>query len=399
MSTDAVLTLSPEELRPRLVAHMGLARAEVPATPAGVREVLARRRCIQLDPLDRIGANAELVLAARLPGLRRAEIPGALFGGRGAGGHGEQGHAFEHFAKERCLLPASSFPAYRDRAVQTPWWRLPERLKKLDAGLIQAVLDEVRDRGPLTSRELSDHGRVDPIDWSGWKGTSKAGSMALDVLWTRCDVVVAGWSGREKVYDLPERALGAWATAPAPEDFLAWGVRERVRACGLLSRASGPWWSMLKAARNDGTVERLLEAGELVEIGLPGTRRRWLAEPGFLDRPVPEADGRVRILGPLDPLVWDRDLVQRVFDFEYLWEVYKPASKRRWGYYVCPLLHGDRLVGRLEGRVVDGVLTLEQLWREGSGARAGGFPEAELAAAWRAHAAFLGVEAGPLPTG
>lgn len=382
-----MLQADPADLRARLVAHMGLGRSTAPSSPEGVRQILSQRRCIQLDPLDRLGTNAELVLAARLPGLRRAELPGALFGEPGS-----EGHAFEHFAKERCLLPASAFPAYRDRAVQTPWWRLPERLKKLDPGLIEAVLDEVRDRGPLTARELSDHGRVDPMDWSGWTGTSKAGTMALDVLWTRCEVVVAGWQGRAKVYDLPERALSAWASAPAPADFLAWGLRQRVRACGLLNRAGGPWWSMLKAARTDGTVERLMEAGELVEIGLSGTRRRWLAEPDLLERPVPEPDGRLRILGPLDPLLWDRDLVQRIFGFEYLWEVYKPASKRRWGYYVCPLLHGHRLVGRLEGRVVDGVLVLEQLWRE-----VPDFPEAALAEAWTAHAAFLGVEVGPLP--
>ena len=118
--------------------------------------------------------------------------------------------SFEHFAKERCILPAEAFPYYQGQghAAQTPWWRHGERESRVEPRLVEAVLEEVRTHGPLAARDLTDHGRVDPLDWSGWKGTAKATTMELEILWTRCDVVVAGRNeSGAKVYDVPERAL------------------------------------------------------------------------------------------------------------------------------------------------------------------------------------------------
>ena len=85
-------------------------------------------------------------------------------------------------------------------------------------------------------------------------------------------------------------------------------------------------------------------------MAIEGTPRRYLASPAFLATKPVRYDNRVRILGPLDPLLWDRDLVRHVFDFEYVWEVYKPAHQRRWGWYVCPILHRDRLIGRVDAQ-------------------------------------------------
>jgi len=100
--------------------------------------------------------------------------------------------------------------------------------------------------------------------------------------------------------------------------------------------------------------DQLVDEGVLEQIQIVGSRRTYLAPAGFLDRPRQRDDGRLRILGPLDPLLWDRKLVACIFGFEYIWEVYKPANLRRWGWYVCPLLHRGKLVGRLAGRVRDG---------------------------------------------
>lgn len=369
-----MLTVDDTELKAALLAHHGLLTDRPESGDAAVRAVLHDLGMIQLDPLEPIGTNADLVLAARTAGTTRGQVYDALL----------PGHAFEHFAKERCLLPAAAFPAWRDHALQAPWWRLSQRLKRVDQGLIDAVHAEVAARGPLTAADLSDHGRVKPVDWSGWKGTAKAGTMALEVLWTRCRIVVAGRRGSHKLYDLPERALGEHATAPAPADPQRWQLVQRVRAMGAMPTAVGPWWSGLRTLR-DTRLPAILEAGDLVEIGLHGSRRRWLIPADLLHRPRPEPDERLRILGPLDPLLWDRWLVQRLFGFRYVWEVYKPAAKREWGWYVCPLLHRGALVGRLEARVRDGALVVDRLWQE---------PEVDPAALARAlarHADFLGV--------
>jgi uncharacterized protein YcaQ len=117
----------------------------------------------------------------------------------------------------------------------------------------------------------------------------------------------------------------------------------------------GPW-------RQDGTVERLLKEGTLEEHKIGRRPYLCLPEPASSIPPLPE--GPLRVLAPLDPLLWDRRLIAELFDFDYVWEIYKPEAERRWGYYVCPLLRGERLVGRIEARRDGTTLRLTGLWWE-----------------------------------
>jgi len=351
-----------------MVAHHGLARPLTTAagdTAGACRALLNERRCIQLDPLDMVGTNADLVAMARIDGLAKGDIYRHLL----------PGHAFEHFAKERCLLPASAFPWYRTHIAETRWWSLTTRLDRLPEGIVERVLERVAEHGPISAEGLDkivDFGRVDPLDWSGWRGTSRASAMALEVLWTRCDVVVAGRERRGKLWDVPTRALPDHhaklrGKKRLRDTFLAWALTERAHAAGLLSRAAGPHWSMLSEARTGELPAELIAAGVLEEVALEGARRTYLAPAGAIDQILASAiepDERMRILGPLDSLLWDRKLVQHAFGFEYIWEVYKPAAQRQWGYYVCPLLHRGQLVGRFEGRVAKGRLEVLGLWKE-----------------------------------
>jgi uncharacterized protein YcaQ len=320
----------------------------------GVRDLLTRLRCIQLDPLDRVGTNADLVVLARLDGVARGDVYRHLL----------PGHAFEHFAKERCLLPASALPAYRVAQARAGWWRESERMQRLDEGLLADVLAEVRERGPLTPGELTQRGEVAPLDWNGWKGTKSASTLALEVLWTRCEVVVCGRERNTKRYDLPERALPQAAALPPPDDWRVWAVEQRIHAAGMLGTHAGIWWSSLTDLRASEVPEQLVAQGRAVRVKIAGTKRTWLAPPGLLEGPVEEPDDRLRILGPLDPLLWERELALILFGFEYVWEVYKPADKRRWGWYVVPLLHRGQLVGRLEAHTEAGRAVVDRLWKE-----------------------------------
>ncbi|HEX6087070.1 MAG TPA: crosslink repair DNA glycosylase YcaQ family protein, partial [Thermoanaerobaculia bacterium] len=108
-------------------------------------------------------------------------------------------------------------------------------------------------------------------------------------------------------------------------------------------------------------VDEMVERGELVDVAVEDSPRRYLAVPAFLKARA-AYDERVRILGPLDPLLWDRNLVRHAFDFDYVWEVYKPAPQRKWGWYVCPLLHRDRLIGRIDARIDGRKLIVNRLW-------------------------------------
>ena len=334
------MKLSRDEARRWLVGHQGL-RRPLGRGAEGARQALKRLRCIQLDPLSAIGTNADLVAMARVDGLGLGEVYSALL----------PGHAFEHFFKERCLLPASAFPYYAARSVQTPWWRLRERHRKLPRGVVEAVYEHVEREGPTTARGLPDFGRVTPIDWHGWKSTSKAGTMALEVLWTRCRLVVSGRRGRDKVYDLPARVL---PEVEARRGFQRWSVRERCEAAGFMAMGHPQLWSALKKQGSR----------DVVRVQIEGSSRIYLAPRGFRDREHPEDDGRMRLLAPLDPLIWDRKLVQHLWGFDYRWEVYTTPSKRRWGWYVCPLLHEGRLVGRLEAHLEDGEVVVDRVWRE-----------------------------------
>ena len=376
--------LSAADARRWLVHVHGLARP-FGRGRAAVPRLLHDRRCIQLDPLDQIGTSADLVALARIDQLRKGQVYEALL----------PGHAFEHFAKERCLLPAHAFPGFRDHVRETGWWQGSTRLKRVDEALMGEVLAELRERGPLRADQLADRGRVEPLDWSGWTGTKKATTMAIEVLWMRCDVVVCGRDrGGTKIYDVPERALPAVHDAPGPEDFGRWALMERVWAAGLLARATGPQWGQLRHVRAS-LPDQLIAEGVLEEVVVEGSRRPYLAPAGFRDVDTAEPDDRLRILGPLDPLLWDRKLVRQAFGFDYVWEVYKPKAKRQWGYYVCPLLHRGVLVGRLEGVARDGVLTVEGLWAEAGVAIHAGALERAL----HRHAKALGVAwSGSLPS-
>ena len=377
-----VITLTRPEARAFLVAHLGLGSASFPNGALGVRALLDRLRCIQLDPLDPMGTNADLVALARVDGIARGDVYRHLL----------PGHAFEHFAKERCLLPASAFPWYRDQAAETPWWRLGDRLKRLPDGVVEAVLADVHARGPALASDLVDHGAVERIDWSGWRGTGKATAMALEVLWTRCQVVVCGREGNAKRFDVPKRALPGVAALPAG-DFASWAVGERAHAAGLLSRASGAQWSMLSDVRISPLIDAMLAAGRLDEVRVEGASRTYLAPPGLRETAMAAYDDRMRILGPLDPLLWDRKLVKDAFGFDYIWEVYKPAEKRRFGWYVCPLLFRGALVGRLEGRVRGDTLAVDRIWPE-NGVR---LDEDALDLALERHATACGVSAFTRP--
>src|SRR5262245_55688988 len=141
-------TISREEARAYLVGRLGLAAPRAERGAAAVRAMLGDLRHVQVDPLDPMGTNADLVALARVDGIAKDDVYR----------HTLPGHAFEHWAKERCLLPARAFAYYRDAAVETSWWRTTERLKRLPRRVIAAVRDEITERGPIAAADLRDRG-------------------------------------------------------------------------------------------------------------------------------------------------------------------------------------------------------------------------------------------------
>ena len=220
------------------------------------------------------------------------------------------------------LAGASRFPDYERSRV---WFKDNDRFRR-------DVLKLLRRSGPLVSREVPDTCAV-PWASTGWTHDRNVTTM-LEFLMMRGEVAISGRVGRERLWDLPERVY--------PADVVVSTVEEAVRVKNDRRLAS------LGIARTKST-KMPIEPIDVGTAGEPavveGTKGEWRVDPALLDG---ELEGRTALLSPFDRLVYDRTRAVELFDFEYTLEMYKPAAKRRWGYFALPILHGDRLVGKLD---------------------------------------------------
>jgi uncharacterized protein YcaQ len=267
------------------------------------------------------------------------------------------GRIFEYWAHEACLCPIEDFPVFKHRMESLRdrhWWGRERTDRKTEA----LVLEAIEERGPLPSRAFEGSGSPSGGMWN-WKPAKRA----LEHLFAAGEVVVAGRQAFQRLYDLPERVIPRrYLDAPTPseEEFRRTLVLRAVEGRGAVTEAG-----VADHYRLDGGARGVRPAADaLVEEGL---LRRVSVEDGGLPvlvRADAELDGEVPgagvLLSPFDNLLWDRAFVERVFGFRHVIEVYKRAPERVYGYYVLPLLLGDRLVGRadLKAERAEGVLHL-----------------------------------------
>ena len=241
-----------------------------------------------------------------------------------------------------------------------------------------AVKDAIRDRGPLCSADL---GHDDTIDW-WWGVPTRLGRAALEILYGMGEVGVHHRVNTRRYFDLIERLLPADLLAaadpnPTDEAYLDWHVARRVGSLGLASPTAGERWHGIavgtaRAEVRRVTLARLAAQGVLIPVAVEGIAQ----SPLFIratDAPLLDVSARpdtvapaAAFIAPLDNLIWDRDLIRWLFDFDYTWEVYKPAEQRKYGHYVLPVLYGDRFSARVEP-IFDRkarVLTIVNWWWE-----------------------------------
>jgi uncharacterized protein YcaQ len=371
--------------------HLLAPPRSLPPTPDSVRVVVDRLGSLQFDPLEVTGRNHDLVLAARIDGYRRAWTDDLLYAERSL---------YETYNKMLSLVPTADLPWYRITWDLNAVEHADGAFREHDA-LVAELLDRIRRDGPLSSTDVEPRAA---IDWY-WRPTNQIRAI-LEALAEAGTLAIARREGNRRVYDLTERLFPAalLAERPSLEEQRRHKLLSRFRAHGLLPPTGGQaeiWMGTGKAPERAARRDELLDSGVLLPVeveGLRGPRLILADERPILDAAVasiragePAADG-VAFIAPLDSLVWDRDLLRSLFDFDYVWEVYVPAAKRRWGYYVLPLLWGDRFVGRIEPRIDrrTGTLRVIDLWWE-SGfdpLADAGFADA-FSAALVAHAWFL----------
>jgi hypothetical protein len=382
----------------------------LPATEDGVMAVFERLGTIQFDPLEIAGRNHDLVLQARIGGYRRALGDGALY---------ESRRLFEAYNKGLSLLPTRDLPWHRitwDRArARHDGGAFDEH-----APLVEELLTRVREGGALSPTDIEPRAA---IDWY-WRPTNQVRAI-LEALAEAGILGIARRDGNRRIYDLAERLFPAELLAHRlPErEQVRFRLLTRYRANGLLGASgSAELWLGIGPATPDPSRpgrhtrtevrDELIADGMLVPVTVEGVRApRYVVadELARLDEAAAEvaagippgghAPG-VTFLAPLDPLCWDRDLLRAIFDFDYVWEVYVPAARRRWGYYVLPILFGDRLVGRIEPRFdrpARAVRVLGAWWEPGfDPLEAEGFVPA-LASALAAYRAFGGARRVTFP--
>ena len=337
----------------------------------GAYQYVRRAGCIQFDPVDVCGRNAELTLQSRVKGFTKKTLEDLLYRDR---------LLVDYSDKELSIWPSEDWPyfsAYRERSREQgrSFAGIPE--------LEEKALAYIRENGPVCSDTLPIGGSVywhSSMHWSGhWEKESPAARSVLEQLYTDGVLLIHHKTGSRKYYDLAEKHLPAGLlSAPNPcpdeESWLCWRVKRRIGAVGLLwNRRSDAWLGIaMDAGQREAAFARLEKEGTAAPVRVEGLRfpLYMLAEdlPLLEDVIRGRFDGKARLefLAPLDPMLWDRKLIEALWDYRYSWEIYTPAAKRRYGYYVLPVLYGDRLIGRIEPKAdkKTGKLTVRNIWLE-----------------------------------
>ena len=289
--------------------------------PTELLAVMRQLTLLQIDPTAAIAPSADLVAWSRLgSAYEPAQLRRAL----------EQDRTvFEHNALMRPMTDLGLYLA--GAADWPPWARTRDWLGDNDR-FRRDILDLLGSSGPLSSRDIPDTCVV-PWASTGWTNNRNVTQM-LECLMMRGEVAIAGRVGRQRLWDLPERVYPSDIAVPSAADAHRVKNERRLAALGIARQ---------KTAVMPGEPADVGEAGEPAVV--EGVKGEWRVDPAAL---AEDFEGRTALLSPFDRLVHDRVRAQELFDFEYTLEMYKPAAKRRWGYFALPVLHQDRLVGKVD---------------------------------------------------
>jgi uncharacterized protein YcaQ len=290
---------------------------------------------VQIDPTSVVARTEHLVLFSRLgPRFRAAELERLLW---------QERALFEYWVH---ILPIRDLPLHRismRRYPGGPWKQHAYVRDWLAANgeFVRYVLGELRRRGPLRARDLEN--RV-ASGWSigGWNDADQSVPMLLDILWSQGKVMIVGRDGQQRIWDLASRSL---PKVPARTGMAAELVERQLRARGVtkLDRLGFLFDGAMPGG--DRAIRDLTCTGVIVPIDVDGLPGAWCTHRELLDTTF---RGRTVALSPFDDLISDRDRTERLFDMYYRIEIYVPKAKRQWGYFVLPVLRGDRLVGRFD---------------------------------------------------
>jgi uncharacterized protein len=359
-----ILNITAEQARRLVLSRQGLADPRRRLTTDGVVDLIERLGFLQVDSISTVARAHHMILFARNQTYGPELLRRAL----------EEGRLFEHWTHDvAAILPMRFYPYWQLRfererhAVERRFRRWHGDAHQDELG---RVLDLVRAQGPIMARDLA-QARARPAGgWWDWH----LGKTALEYLWRTGRLAIARRQGFQKVYDLAERVIPGAVRQEEPdhEALIDWACRAALERLGIASPGEiSRFFGLITIEEARDWGERKLggaAVGAIVGSANGASPRRVLARPDLeqLLVSLPEPPARLRVLSPFDPLLRDRARLERLFAFDYRIEVFVPAARRTYGYYVLPLLERDRLVGRIDMRAerAAGVLQVDALWME-----------------------------------
>lgn len=366
-----MLTLTNKQARQFILLKHGLLGAHKFIGKQGALEFVRQAGCIQFDPVDSCGKNAELTLQSRVKNFTKQTLSELLYTDRSL---------VDFPDKNLSIFPTEDWPYFQRyrQAAKDGGRNFPE-LEELE----KQAIEYIRINGAVSSDDLPIQGSIhwhSSIHWSGvWNGNTNAARAVLEQLYSTGVLIIHHKNGSRKYYDLAEKYLPAQlldSPDPLPDDFehKKWRVLRRIGAVGLLwNRPSDAWlniWDM-KSPERIQIFKELLSEGKILAVQVEGISAElyYRAEDHPLLETVLENRDykpRCEFLAPLDCFLWDRKLIKALFGFEYSWEIYTPAPKRKYGFYVLPILYGDRFAGRIEAvcQSKTNVLLVKNIWYE-----------------------------------
>ena len=360
-------TLGNRDAR-RIFLHRHLL-GDAPQGPAGGDALLQLIRglgFVQLDSINTVARAHDLILFSR----RQRYRPQAL-----KTLYERDGALFEHWTHDAAVIPMGFYPYWelrRQRDAQMLRKRYENWHKHDFEGRFQTVLDQIRSDGPVSS---SDVGQDEPRSNGGWWDWHPS-KTALEYLWRAGALCVVGRDGFQKRYDLTERVIDAALCDPsqAPDETqtIDWCCTGALDRLGFATPGElAAFWAHITPAEAKAWVQREQAAGRIEQVqiaGADGTPHRSYARPGLASDPAIDMapTARLRVLSPFDPALRDRKRAERLFGFRYRIEMFVPAPKRVYGYYVFPILQGDSIIARVDMKAHRDrdTLVVRALWPE-----------------------------------
>ena len=352
--------------------HLFLEKHRLSGRPSGtgkgadLKGVLDELGFVQLDSVNTFARAHDLILWSRKQQYRPNALQHLLHRDR---------QVFEHWTHDAAIIPMNSFAHWRLRFDRDAT-RLASHWKDARRGDLHAKIDEVlkriSDHGACTSGQVGEGESRGSSGWWDWHPSK----TALEFLWRSGQLSVLRRDGFTKVYDLTERVIPPehLNRRHHPQETIDWCCNGAMDRLGFAtSRELAAFWDHVTSAEAKAWCAAALSDGQIIEVdieGVDGTLRRSFARPDIMDVNVAAPAPRIRVLSPFDPALRDRKRAERLFGFNYRIEIFVPQPKRKYGYYVFPVIEGDHMIGRIDMRRTDGALVVRAFWPE-SGVKMG----------------------------